>query len=820
MRNITSKNDAKGILSQAKFFESYSRFLEDDGRYETWEESVKRVMDMHRGYYADKMTPELEELIDFAEDAYMNKLVLGSQRALQFGGEQLLKNHARLYNCTASYIDRPEVFGELFFLMLSGCGVGFSVQQRHIKNLPNIVKREEKSVDFIIPDSIEGWKESADVLLSSFFINGGNRPEFKGKRINFIYDEIRPAGALVSGGFKAPGPDGLKSSIGKIEDILIKATSRDIYNGDGVTLKSVEIYDIVMHIADAVLSGGIRRAATICLFSHDDEDMLTCKSGPDWFRENPQRSRSNNSAMLLRNQVTKEEFLNIIKHVKDYGEPGFIWVDNLDALFNPCVEIGLYGYSDKGESGFGVCNLVEQDGSKTASLEVFKTQCKASSILGTLQAGYTKFTSLSQATIDIVEYESLLGISITGWMNNPDILFDDKVLEIGSEIAIEMNERVAKMIDINPAARLLTVKPSGNASVILGCGSGIHGEHDKNFLRHAQFNKETEIAKLFIEHYPSMVEQSVYSETDIVVAFPIAPSEGSIFKSDLLGVKQLEYVVKAQKSWVAKGTKKERSLQPWLVHNVSNTITVDDWDAVGEFIYENRAYLGGVSLLSSYGDKAYNQAPFMAVKMPNEINELYEEKAMFASGLIEAGLTAFDGNLWGAIDEAMVDGKNLTSSSTDLLKRDFVRRFNKFAHRFLDLPESNTDYMETYNRFQIVSTKISDLENKQRSMDKIKTDYVAYGEILSELKLLVAENSQLSSKLDLTDILQHIQASKEMTSDCLKDVYNLHKWVNITNNLGENIDWTKYLKNKEYTELNTLAGAACHGGNCDLDTRL
>lgn len=803
--------DARQLMSEAKFYESYARYNDDLGRYETWDESVERVMKMHREYYADKMTPELSAILDEVEQGYKDKLFLGSQRALQFGGEQLLRNHSRLYNCSSTYLDRVDAFAEIFHLMLSGCGVGFSVQDRHIKHMPNIKRRTDEFVTFVIPDSIEGWAESVDVLLSSFFVSSGRNPQYRGKKIKFDYSQIRPRGSFVSGGFKAPGPDGLKKSLEKIEALLVKAIE------DGKDrLTSIELYDIVMYIADAVLSGGIRRAATICMFTHTDELMLKAKTG-DWWQTNPERGRSNNSAMLLRGSVTKEEFEHMMKFVKDYGEPGFIWVDDLDALFNPCVEIGLYGYNRKGESGFGVCNLTEINGVLSISKEIFLKQCKLASIMGTLQAGYTDFKFVSKITKEIVEEEALLGVSITGWMNNPDILFNEDILGAGAEEVLYWNEVTAGLIGINVAARALTVKPSGNASTLLGSASGIHGEHSKMYLRHTQFNKETEIAKLFMEHYPKMVEDSVWGSNDVVVAFPVVPKEGSIYKSDLLGVKQLEYVVKAQKYWVAKGTRKERGLQPWLVHNVSNTITVDDWDEVTDFIYDNRQHLGGVSLLASLGDKAYPQAPFTEVLTLEEVVNKYGVSAMFASGLIEAGLTAFDGDLWNAISTASGYGEKLSNSAIDLLKRDFVRRFHKFSHRFLPEDESITDYITHYNKYERLVNKI---ENLKLELSELDRDLIAnsnkYISISEDIIKYSKELEDIKEYLNSDEITKHKNLSIIECGNCLKDVYNLHKWINITNSLKEELSWVNLLTEKKYTDLDTLAGAACAGGKCEI----
>lgn len=324
----------KEMLSQSKFFLGYSRWDDVQNRYETWEEAVERVMSMHRKKYKDAMSPELEELIQFAEAAYKEKRVLGAQRALQFGGEQIFKHEARMYNCSVSHCDRARFFQEAMYMLLCGCGVGFSVQTHHIAKLPLIHKRfDKKSKVFTVPDTIEGWADAFGVLLASYFVDGGEFPEYKGCKVHFDFSKIRPKGAEISGGFKAPGPDGLRAALQKCEELLDKQIGD---SKEPVAIKPITAYDFVMHTSDAVLSGGVRRSATICLFSKEDEEMLNAKTG-DWFISNPQRGRSNNSVMLIRSEVTREEWANIMQSVKQVGEPGFIFSENKEFCYNPCV---------------------------------------------------------------------------------------------------------------------------------------------------------------------------------------------------------------------------------------------------------------------------------------------------------------------------------------------------------------------------------------------------------------------------------------------------------------------------------------------------
>ena len=735
-------NIGKGMLSQSKFYMGYSRWDDSKNRYETWEESVKRVMDMHREKYKDVMTPELEELIQYAQDAYEEKLILGAQRALQFGGEQLFKHEARMYNCTVSHVDRPRFFQEAMYMLLCGCGVGFSVQTQHINKLPDLKKRSlKKSKVFTIPDTIEGWADSFGVLLASYFDHDGEFKEYRGVQVHFDYSKIRPKGAMISGGFKAPGPDGLRQSLQKCEALI-----EGLFTGDTnfVRMPSIVAYDFVMHMSDAVLSGGVRRSATICMFSKDDREMLNAKTG-DWFITNPQRGRSNNSVMLKRDEVTRGEWHEIMKSVRQVGEPGFIFTDNLEFCYNPCVEIGMLPVSEDGESGFQVCNLTEVNGGKCLDFATLERACKASAILGTLQAGYTNFRYLTEASQKIIEREALIGASITGWMNNPDVLFDEQNMMTAAETVKEWNKVVASLIKINPAARCTAVKPSGNASVLLGTASGIHGEHSPIYFRNVQMNDQDDVLALIKQSNPEMIEDSVWSSTgtDKVVSFPVVSKEGSVYKSDLLGVKQLDFVKKAQQVWIEYGTNLDLCVDKRLRHNVSNTITVDDWDEVEEYIYNNREWFAGISLLSAMGDKAYPQAPFTEVFTADQILSKYGSASLLASGLIVDGLKAFNENLWTACDTANGWGEKLhPDGKEDLLKRDWVRRANKFA----------------FNYFK--------------------------GDLL------------------------------EMTN-CLKDCYNLHKWCTISNNLKQ-IDFSNELQKKQFVDVDTMAGAACAGGTCEV----
>lgn len=750
---MTKKQEvsASKLMSMAKFYGDYARFDEATGTYETWEQAVQRVMDMHKEKYAAVLTPELYAVFTEIQAAYNEQMFLGAQRALQFGGPQLLRKHAKMYNCVSSYADRPAFFGEFMWLLLCGAGAGFSVQRHHIAKLPAIRNRNKSVKRFVVPDSIEGWAQAFDVLFSSFFKGGGKHPEFEGHPVWFDLSQIRPKGAKISGGFKAPGPEPLQNALTKVELLLSKVAYGD-------KLRPIEVYDACMFMADAVISGGVRRSATICLFSKDDEEMIKAKTG-SWFEENPQRGRSNNSVMLLRDEVTFEEFQAIMKSVEQSGEPGFIFTDSLEFTFNPCVEIGKLPVTEDGRSGWQGCNLSEINGGYCDTPEKFYAACYVASALCTLQAGYTDFEFLGPESKEIFEREALIGVSITGWMNNPHVLFNDEVLAKGAEIVKETNRKIAALIGINPAARTTCAKPSGNASVLLGTASGIHGEHSPRYLRHAQFNNEMEVLQAFKKKFPAMVEDSVWSinKTDSVIAFPIISKEGSIYKADLMGVKQLEFVKKAQQVWVEAGTNVELCRHPKLRHNISNTISVDDWTAVTEYLYNNRQWFCGVSLMAASGDKAFPQAPFTEVLTETQIVEKYGAPALFAAGVVTRALDAF-GDLWKAVSTAQGYGEDLSlPTHENATKRDWVRQFLKFAA----------------NHFPVEPIRLTpDIEVPVGDLNK--------------------------------------------TGDLLKDVYNLHKWTKIMQVLDADADIREFVGKKQFVDVGTLSGAACAGGACDI----
>lgn len=323
-------------LSDYTFYSRYARYLPEKKRRETWKEAVTRVFDMHRTKYAKQIASnsELKQIIDEAEKAVMQKKVIGSQRALQFGGDATLAKNERIYNCSSGHIDRPRAFQEALYLLLCGVGVGFSTQYCHINKLPMVAKRNNGKKSYLIEDSIEGWSDAVGVLMSSYFEKDQPFPEYFGYEIEFDFSQIRLKGALISWGGIAPGPDGLEKALNKIVKVIERRFDKD--GKSRIQLRPIDCYDIIMHESDSVLSGGIRRSATINLFSPEDTEMAMAKTG-DWFLTNPQRGRSNNSALLIRNKTTREEFSKLFESTKKFGEPGFVWADHENITFNPCI---------------------------------------------------------------------------------------------------------------------------------------------------------------------------------------------------------------------------------------------------------------------------------------------------------------------------------------------------------------------------------------------------------------------------------------------------------------------------------------------------
>ena len=598
-RNRRLRPDASAVQDYM-LASRYARYRADLGRRETFAEAVERVRDMHLRRY-----PAAEEDIRWAFDQVLERRCLPSMRSMQFAGPAIEKNHARMYNCTFGICDRLEFFRDGLFLLLCGTGVGFSVEFEHVEKLPPLADSIDEGTvcHFTIPDTIEGWAEALHELILSYI---------DGYLVEFNYSKIRPRGApLKSSGGRAPGHVPLRRALERIRIILDGAVGRK--------LKPIECYDIMMHAADAVIAGGVRRSATICLFSPDDGEMMNAKRG-NWFEENPQRGRSNNSVKLIRNETSKAQFLRIFAKQKEWGEPGFYFSNHLSHGCNPCCEIGLNPHLEivdsegetQIESGWQFCNLTEINGALLKTEEAFRTAVRAATIIGTCQAGYTDFPFLGETTEKLCRREALLGVSITGMMDSPAIALNPEMQRRMAEYAIEVNREISLKIGIEPASRLTCVKPAGSTSLLLGTASGIHPRHARRYFRRIQANKSDPVYRFFQEQNPHMCESSVWSanKTDDVITFCVEAPEEAILRSEMSALDLLRHVHSTQKNWVVPGTARPE-MNPGLLHNVSNTLTVreDEWDAVAEYIWENRADFTGISMLAASGDKLYQQAP-------------------------------------------------------------------------------------------------------------------------------------------------------------------------------------------------------------------
>jgi ribonucleoside-diphosphate reductase alpha chain len=556
----------------------YARYLKKENRRETWEELVTRNKNMHLKKY-----PQLEEEIINAYQYVYDKKVLPSMRSMQFGGKPIEVAPNRIYNCAYLPVDSWLSFSETMFLLLGGTGVGFSVQKHHIEKLPEIQKPlQKRKKRYLIGDSIEGWADAVKALMKSYFLGG--------TPLRFDFSDIRPKGAsLVTSGGKAPGPQPLRECLVKIEGILAEKETGD-------KLHPIEVHDIVCHIADAVLAGGIRRAALISLFSADDEEMLAAKTG-NWWETEPQRGRANNSVVLLRHRITKDYFMDLWDRVRasQSGEPGFYFSNDKDWGTNPCCEIALRPYQ--------FCNLTEVNTSDLETQKEYDDRARAASLIGTLQAGYTDFHYLRDIWQKQTEKEALIGVSMTGIASGKVADLD---MKRAANVVKRENAKIAKIIGIKSAARCTTVKPAGTTSLALGTSSGIHPWHGEYYLRRIRVGKNESIYTHLLIHNPELIEDEYFRPHDTaIITVPQKAPEGAITRKEsaLQLLKRIKHVTE---EWVRPGTRRGQN-----THNISATLSIrkDEWVDVGDWMWENREYYNGLSVLP-YDGHTYIQPPF------------------------------------------------------------------------------------------------------------------------------------------------------------------------------------------------------------------
>jgi len=563
-------------LSKITVFGKYAKYVPELKRRETWDEIVDRYVAMMVKKY-----PKLEDAIVESAKFIREKKVLPSMRALQFAGPAAEVNNSRIYNCCYLPIDSIHSFSETMFLLLGGTGVGYSVQKQHVAQLPAITKPGKKR-NYLVEDSIMGWADAVKVLMKAY-LEGGFMPSFD-------FRAIRQKGArLVTAGGKAPGPEPLKICLAHVQAVLDRKQ-------EGESLSPLECHDILCHIANSVLAGGIRRSAMIALFSHDDEEMITCKYG-NWWETNEQRGRANNSAVLLRGEMGEEEFKGLWKRIEasGSGEPGIYWTNNLDWGTNPCCEIALRPYQ--------FCNLCEVNVSDVQDQTDLNNRVGVAAFFGTLQAGFTDFHYLRPIWQKTTQKDALLGIGMTGIGSGEILKYN---LDIAANTAKVMNSMISEVIGTNEAARITCIKPSGTTSLVLGTASGIHAWHAPYYLRTMRFNKNEDLAAYLMVNHPELCEDDVLRPKDTVcVRIPVKAPEGSIFRTET-AIDTLERVKKFSLEWIKPGHQNGDN-----THNVSATISIKEgeWPIVGDWMWNNREVYNGLSVLP-YWDHTYQQAPF------------------------------------------------------------------------------------------------------------------------------------------------------------------------------------------------------------------
>ena len=745
---------------------------------------------------SEKYLPERETNLGKAKPAWVFRLVenIGQYsqpftvESIEDAGEEevwcleveddhsfVLPNGITTGNCSGSYVNRISFFQELMYLLLCGCGSGYSVQKVHANQLPKVKGVDlSRKMTVVIDDSIEGWAYAVNNLVESHY--------FGLPQVEFDYSKIRKRGSFISGGFKAPGPEPLRKCLSKMDKVLRKIRGRKA--------TPFELHRLNCMIADAVISGGIRRAALSCQFDADDDEMLMCKTG-NWFSEFPELARSNNSAIILPS-TPREIYERVFLFAKEYGEPGVIFSFHPDVVFNPCVEVSGYPQIRiNGEIQYGwfFCNLTEINGAKIKTKEDFFTACEGASMLGTIQASYTDFKVLSPASKAIAERDALIGVGITGMCENPEILFDPEIQRTGATIVKQANKYMSKRLGINFAARCTVIKPSGNSSQLLGCtSSGIHEFPFKRFIRNIQAANTEQALDVMKKVNPFMVRPSAYNkDIESVISFPVELPENVLTSEHSTAINFLKRVKLTKENWIESGTNYDHPFYSdypgfeKIRMNVSNTVCVgpNEWDEVRDYLWDNKDVFAGVSFLSRGGDLIYPQAPYTSVLDEKELAERYGAGAILAGGLIIDGLSVFEDDLWLACDVAMGrNDKHLTLTDYDISS--FILSHLK-------------DGKLLVNVNGVMISDVNAISSHLKSTVEKKVDWVRRFKKFAD---------------------KYLEGDLFKTECCLKHVSLFHRWQKLKE--MKPINWNDVLWETQLIDAGSTVGAACSSGSCEL----
>jgi ribonucleoside-triphosphate reductase len=595
-----SKKYFRNALAEFVYYRTYSRWIEEEGRRETWIETVDRYVDFMKENLGDKLTEtEYEEV----RGAILRQESMPSMRLLQFAGKAARTTNIAAFNCSYTAPQKLEDFAEIMYISMCGTGVGFSVESQTVQALPQIKKQSGKKLPtHVIDDSKEGWCDSLTLGLKTWF---------DGKDIDFDFSQLRPAGArLKTMGGKSSGPEPLRS--------LLIFARRKIFSRQGSRLSNLDVHDLCCKIGEIVVSGGVRRSAMISLSDLNDVEMRAAKNGQFYITE-PQRMMANNSAVYAEKPAATQfldEWISLAK--SGTGERGIFNRGGLTkqlperrikslksaiekAGTNPCGEIILQPKE--------FCNLSEIVARAEDTEATLMKKMRIATILGTYQSTLTNFPYLSKEWKKHCDEERLLGVSITGQWDCAAVR-DENVLRNLRDYAIKVNQEYAKRFGINASAAITCTKPSGNTSQTVDSSSGLHTRHAQYYIRRVRIAVTDALFQMIkdqkIPYFPE-VGQSLSSANTFVIEFPVKAPDGAITKNDLTAMDQLEHWKKVKMNYTE--------------HNPSVTISVgnDEWIGVANWLYENWDIIGGLSFLPRE-DTAYMLAPYETIT-----KERYEE---------------------------------------------------------------------------------------------------------------------------------------------------------------------------------------------------